>query len=149
LLYYKFATIKTGFIAGLIGTLGDAIIHASAFYLFKTTMIAHYISQLIFPYQKVTVSKFILGEIAHFLAGGVVGILFLHMLKTTGKNLAYGKGIALSIFFWIVHVAIIPKMVETRVFLYRTKLEALVDFIGLLLYGVLTIFYLVRIVSPK
>lgn len=137
-------SIKTGVIAGLLGTLGDALIHIIGFLLIRTSMTAHYISQLMFPHKEITLIRFIFGFSIHFFAGATVGVLLYFLFKITGKDYALLKGLGFGIIFWIVHVLVIPNLVEPRPFLFRTEIEALVDFVAHLAYGAIASIYLIK-----
>lgn len=138
------AGFKYGIYAGLLGTLGDAIIHLISFLLIGTSMTAHYISQLMFPHKEVILIRFVYGLSTHFFAGALVGIFLYLLLKISGKEYAILKGLGLGIFFWIIHVIVIPNIVEPRPYLFRTEIEAFVDLIAHLAYGAIGAFYLVN-----
>ncbi len=135
--------IKEGFLAGIIGVFGDFLIHGGGFLFFRTTMTSYYISQLIFPLQEVTTLKFLLASLMHLLAGAFVGVFLAIIIKLTGKDFPYLKGAGLGAVMWIVHVAVIPNIITTpRPVVFRTELEALVDLLGHIVYGLLAAVYL-------
>lgn len=137
-------TIRRGIIAGLLGSIGDEIIHIPAYFLLGTTTTAHYISQLIFPFQDVNLIRFMFGFVTHFFAGALIGVAFAIIMKKFGDDYAYYKGIGVAITLWIVHVVVIPNIVFPRPFLHRNEVETIVDLIGHLLYGIFATTYLVR-----
>lgn len=49
-------TVKQGILAGLLGTLGDGLVHWTAFFVLGATTTAHYIAQLIYPYKEPTIA---------------------------------------------------------------------------------------------
>ena len=137
-------TIRNGIIAGLLGSLGDDAIHLPAYFLLGTSTTAHYISQLIFPFKEVTLVRWGFGDATHWFTGALIGIILALIIKYSGSDYAYYKGIAVVITSWIVHVLLIPNMVQPRPYLFRSELEALVDLIAHVAYGILATFYLVR-----
>jgi hypothetical protein len=136
--------IKDGIIAGLVGVVGDFLVHGSGYLIFGASMTAHYISQLIFPFQEVTVYRFAVGLVTHFFAGPFIGILLALIYRYTGNDYPYLKGIGLGVLFWIIHVAGIPNLVETRPFIFRDDIEVVVDLLAHILFGILAAFYLLR-----
>ncbi|KJS21605.1 MAG: hypothetical protein VR72_09715 [Clostridiaceae bacterium BRH_c20a] len=145
----SYDTINDGIIAGLVGSLGDALIHAPAYLILGTSMTAHYISQLIFPFEEVTIIRFLIGFFTHFLAGAIVGITLALVFKFLGKDYPYLKGIGLGILLWVVHVVIIPNIVDPRPYLLRTPLESIVDLIAHTSYGIFATTYLLRVYPKK
>ncbi|MGI6227659.1 MAG: hypothetical protein ACOYJ1_15570 [Peptococcales bacterium] len=141
-------TIKDGVLAGLLGSIGDSLIHISAFFILGTSMTAHYIAKLIFPFEKITTIRFCIGVFTHFLAGAIVGIALALVFRFLGKDYPFLKGIGLSLLLWIVHVLVIPNIVEPRPYLFRTSLECIVDLVAHTSYGIFATAYLLR-VYPK
>ncbi len=135
-------SVKAGIFAGLLGTAADVLIHWSAFFAIGATTTAHYIYQLIFPFQDPTTFRLAIGVFTHFAAGSVVGVLLALIFKYFGKDYAFYKGIGLGIFFWVVHVAVIPNIVGARPFLFRTEVEAVVDLVAHISYGIVATLYL-------
>jgi len=134
-----------GFIAGFLGTLADEIVHWSAVYLeIAQSTTGHYISQLIFPHQAVILSKLLLGEVTHNIAGGILGIFMAFIFYYFGFRFALLKGIGLGIALWILHVAIIPNLVSPRPYLFRTFNEALVDMTAHFMWGLATAYFLLK-----
>jgi hypothetical protein len=68
---------KRGTLAGLLGTLADVFIHWSAYFVLGTTTTAHYIIQLMFPFQDATVFRLFYGLLTHFAAGALMGIILV------------------------------------------------------------------------
>jgi len=124
------------FIGGVLGTLGDMVVHWSSFF-FKVaeTTTGHYISQLIFPHQMVTLEKLLMGEFTHILAGGTLGVAITIILKISGFNYSVVKGLGFGSLMWIVHVLVIPNLVAPRPYLFRTFNEAVVDLISHIVWG--------------
>lgn len=141
-------TIKSGIIAGILGTVGDAFIHYPSYLLFGATT-GHYISQLIFPFQTVTTIMWAIGELTHFFTGAVVGVMFSLVYKIFGSDYAYYKGLGMAAVFWIVHVAVIPNLVSPRPIIYRSVTESIVDLTALVMYGFSAATYLTRISRNK
>ncbi|MGI6066266.1 MAG: hypothetical protein ACOYI2_07220 [Bacillota bacterium] len=139
-------TIQRGVVAGLFGIIGDIIVHGVAFLTLGTTTTGHYILQIIFPFSKVTVLKFGISEITHFIAGALVGIFIVLIFKYFGSDYPYLKGVGFSVFLWVVHVAFIPNLVSPnpRQYLHRTEMEAIVDLIAHSAYGVIVTMYLIK-----
>lgn len=122
--------------AGVLGTLGDDVVHWTAMLLkvVKSTT-GHYISQLIFPHQKVTLEKLLMGEFTHILAGGTLGVAIILILKISGFDYSVLKGSGFGAVMWIVHVVVIPNLVAPRPYLFRTFNEAVVDMISHVIWG--------------
>lgn len=131
------------FTGGVLGTLGDVVIHWLAVFLKITqSTTGHYISQLIFPHQPVTLGKLLMGEFTHFLAGGTLGVAVIIILKVSGFAYPILKGAGFGAVMWIVHVIIIPNLVAPRPYLYRTFNEAIVDMVSQLVWGGITARYI-------
>lgn len=111
-------TIQRGVVAGLLGIMGDIIVHGLAFLTLGTT----------------------------FIAGALVGIFIVLIFKYFGSDYPYLKGIGFSVFLWVVHVAFIPNLVSPnpRQYLHRTEMEAIVDLIAHIAYGFIVTMYLIK-----
>lgn len=128
--------IIVGFLGGVLGTLGDEVVHWAAVWLkIAQSTTGHYISQLIFPHQKVTLEKLLMGEFTHVLAGGTLGIFIVVIFKLSGYDFSIIKGIGFGAVMWIVHVIVIPNLVAPRPFIYRTFNEAIVDMVSHVVWG--------------
>ncbi|MDD2498583.1 MAG: hypothetical protein PHT78_05685 [Desulfitobacteriaceae bacterium] len=139
-------TVQRGVVAGILGIMVDIIVHGLAFLTLGTTMTGHYIHQLIFPFSKITGLTFGISEIAHFIAGALIGIFIVLIFKYFGSDYPYLKGIGFSVFLWVVHVAFIPNLVSPnpRQYLHRTEMEAIVDLIAHIAYGFIVTMYLIK-----
>lgn len=138
-------TITRGIIAGLWGTLFDSVVHISSFFIFHTTTTGHYIAKLAFPNMDVNLLRFSIGETMHYTAGAFVGIFLAYIFKFTGKDHPYLKGIGLGLILWIIHVIVIPNLINSpRPIIFRTELESIVDFIGHIFYGLAATIYLLK-----
>jgi len=134
-----------GFIAGLLGTLADEVVHWWAVYAgFARTTTGHYLSQLMFPHQEVILSKLLLGEFTHNIAGGILGIFLAFIFYLFGYRFALFKGIGLGIALWIVHVAIIPNLISPRPYIFRTFNESLIDMAAHFMWGLVAAFFLLK-----
>lgn len=142
-------TIKQGIIAGVLGSVGDVVVHWTAYFTLGTTTTSHYIAQLVFPFKEPTISRVLVGLAIHFFAGALVGVLLAFIFKYFGSDYAYYKGIGLGAVMWIVHVAVIPNMVGQRPFIFRTELETLIDLISHIAYGVIATVYWLRTSAGK
>lgn len=133
--------ILLGAMAGFIGTLADEIVHWTAVLsgIVQSTT-GHYISQLIFPHQPVTMPLLLMGEFTHLLAGAVLGLAVILIFKASGFDYAIIKGAGFGAAMWIVHVLIIPNLVAPRPYIYRTYNEAVVDMISHLVWGAIAAF---------
>lgn len=127
-----------GALSGLAGTLGDFAIHHLALFLLKTSTTAQYISQLLFPFEKVNWVRYLYGLGIHFFTGGLVGIILVELYRRYSDQYAYFKAVSLSLIFWITHVVVIPNIINlpNRPYLHRSELEALVDLLAHITYGV-------------
>jgi len=138
---------KDGMMGGLLGSLGDSIIHSLGFFILGTTTTYHYISQMIFPYQEITMVRFLFSFFTHLYSGAFVGIILAIIYRLIGYDYAYLKGMGLGLAFWIIHVIVIPNVVPARPYLFRTEVEAFVDFIAHIVYGGVTAYYLRRVMD--
>ncbi|MDT3699544.1 MAG: hypothetical protein RO469_08945 [Thermincola sp.] len=130
-------------IGGVLGTLGDEIVHWSAVLLKITqSTTGHYISQLIFPFQKVTLPRLLMGEFTHILAGGTLGIAIIIILKISGFEFAVIKGAGFGAVMWIVHVIVIPNLVAPRPYLFRTYNESIIDLVSHIVWGAITAWFI-------
>lgn len=131
--------VVKGMWAGIIGALGDAIIHKLSYFIFHTSTTAQYIASLIFHKAKFTDLEYIVGFLVHSTAGAVVGIFLALIFKYFGEKYAYIKGIGLGVFMWIVHIVIIPNIITApQAYIIRTAPETLVDLFAHLTFGMLT-----------
>lgn len=106
-------------IGGTLGTLGDEVVHLAAVCLkIAESTTGHYISQLIFPFQKVTLPKLLMGEFTHILAGATLGIAIVIILKISDYDFAIIKGAGFGAVMWIIHVIIIPNLVAPRPYIF-------------------------------
>lgn len=137
-------TVKQGAVAGLLGTLGDAIVHWFAFFILGTSTTAHYIAQLVYPHKAATVTRLLTGMVVHYMAGAFVGIVLVMIFRRLGSDYPYYKGLGFATVMWIVHIAIIPNLVSPRPYLFRSELETLVDFIAHAAYGIVATKYLLN-----
>lgn len=140
-------TIRQGVIAGILGTVGDAAIHWTAFIILGTTTTSHYISQLVFPMKDPTAIRLLVAEVVHFGAGAFVGVLLAMVYKFFRSDYPFYKGIGLGVIMWIVHVGIIPNLVAPRPYLFRTELETLIDLISHIVYGTIATIYWVKMTT--
>jgi hypothetical protein len=137
--------IIRGIKAGFWATIGDVVLHSLGFFIFKTTTTAQYISQLIFPLKEVTLIRYLYGELVHFGAGSLAGVVLALVLQKYGHEHPYYKGMGLGVLYWIVHIAVIPNIVNSpRPIVYRSELECLVDLLAHLSYGIISAFVLVK-----
>ncbi len=134
-----------GFIGGVLGTLADEVVHWSAVFLsIVQSTTGHYFSQLMFPHQEVILSKLLLGEVGHNIAGGILGIFMAFIFYFFGFRYALIKGIGLGIALWIVHVAIVPNLVSPRPYIFRTFNEALTDLAAHFIWGLFTSYFILK-----
>jgi len=138
------------FIGGILGTLGDEVVHWSAIILnIANTTTGHYLSQLIFPHQKVILEKLLMGEFTHILAGGTLGPVVLLILIISGFDYAIIKGCGFGAVMWIVHVVVIPNLVAPRPYIFRTFNEAIIDMLSHLIWGIITAWFISYYFSKK
>ncbi len=126
-----------------MGTLGDEVVHWIAVWLkFTQSTTGHYLSQLIFPHQHVTLPKLLMGEFTHILAGGTLGIVVFFILEISGYDYLVIKGGGFGVIMWIVHVAIIPNLIAPRPYIFRTFNEAIIDLVSHLVWGVIAAWFI-------
>lgn len=142
-------TIQKGVIAGLIGSVGDAAIHWPAYYIIGTSPTAFYISELIFPFKDLTLTRILIGLLVHIIAGAIVGVGLTLIILQFGIDYPYYKGIGTGILLWIIHIIVIPNLVTPRPYLFRTTSETIVDLVAHITYGSLATFFLVRTFKNK
>lgn len=137
-------SLLLGFVGGALGTLGDEVVHWSAVWLnIAQSTTGHYISQLIFPFQEVTLPKLLMGEFTHFLAGGVLGVAIVLILKISGRDFSIIKGAGFGAVMWIIHVIVIPNLVAPRPYIFRTFNEAIVDMVSHIVWGGITAWFVI------
>lgn len=137
--------VMVSFLGGALGTLADEVVHWSAFWLkIAKTTTGHYISQLIFPFQKVTFPKLLMGELTHILAGATLGIAIIIILKVSGYDFSIIKGVGFGAVMWIVHVIVIPNLVAPRPYIFRPFNDAIVDMISHIVWGGITSWFIVH-----
>lgn len=126
-------------LAGLAGALADALIHWGCVLagLIETTATnAYYMAALIFAGENATAGQLLLGQLAHLISGGVLGVAVSFLLSRSGRRWALVKGAALGAGFWLNHVIIIPSFAAARVRMEQTAPGVLVDLLGLIAWGV-------------
>ena len=121
-----------GMWAGILGTIfGDDLIHWSAYFIFKTSTTCHYITGLMFHTKKTTDLMSLVSWFVHLIAGAIVGVSLILVLKRFGEDRAYIKGLGVGLIMWIVHVVIIPNLIASvQPYVLRTPAEAIVDLIA-------------------
>lgn len=138
--------VKAGVIAGFLGTLGDIVIHKIGLFTIKTTTTSQYLAVLMFPAKDVNAFRYVIGFCAHLMAGAITGVLLVHVIKVCGRTHLYFKSISFGIFMWIIHVIIIPNIINSpRPIIFRTELESIVDFQAHLAFSVIAAYYLARV----
>lgn len=143
-------TIVKGSIAGIIGTIGDFIIHQCSLFLFGTSTTTHYIAQLVFHKEILQFSHNSVGFIIHFIAGALTGILLALIFNLSGKDHPFFKGIGLGLAMWILHVAVIPNIINTPLpIVIRNVAECYVDLASHVLFGILATLVLVKLTKQK
>lgn len=131
------------FLGGILGTLGDEVVHWSSVFLsLANSTTGHYISQLIFPNQTVTIEKLLMGEFTHIIAGATLGVALFIILKISGYDYHILKGVGFGTVLWILHVAIIPNLVFPRPYVYRTFNEAIIDLVSHIVWGGITAWFI-------
>jgi len=131
------------FTGGVLGTLVDEVIHWLAVWLkLAQTTTGHYLSQLIFPHQHVTLPKLLMGEFTHILAGGTLGIVVFLILELSGYDYLLIKGGGFGAIMWIFHVAIIPNLIAPRPFIFRTFNEAVIDLATHMVWGIIAAWFI-------
>jgi len=146
---YRDRLLATG-LAGLAGAIADMAIHWAGVLLRLGelhTVTGYYLAQIIFASTRVNNAQLILGELAHLLAGGTLGMAVLIMLRLSGRDYALAKGAALGAILWLNHVIIVPSFVAARISIIRSVSEVLIDLAALIAWGAVTAVILTRLLS--
>ena len=79
-----------------------------------------------------------IGVIAGFVTGSFVGVIAAFILKWTGNDYAWLKGMVVGLVLWLVHVAIIPNLMVPRVYSVLPPIMVLACFFLEAIYGLVT-----------
>ncbi|KJS13559.1 MAG: hypothetical protein VR67_04070 [Peptococcaceae bacterium BRH_c8a] len=137
-------TIMRGVLAGLFAAVADSLIGIAAYLELGTLTTAHYLSELIFPHHAVNLIRYGFGLIVHFIAAALLGVLLAIIFKHFGSDYAYPKGMGFGLILWVIYVLVIPNIVYPHLDLYHSEMEAGVDLIGHVVYGLVATYYLVK-----
>jgi hypothetical protein len=125
--------------AGFIGIIADELIEWPAFF-FKVSdsMTVHMISNIIYSTHQLNATQLIVGEIAHLIAGFVLGIVPFIFYRWSGKKYSILKGAGIGAGFWLNHSVLIPSFVEQRIHLIQTTPTLIIELIGIILWGIVS-----------
>jgi hypothetical protein len=126
-------------VAGLIGNLVDELVDFLAFFLkISDSTTPHFIASIIYSSHNLNFTQLIVGEIAHLLAGMVLGIIPLICYLWTGKKYALIKGAGIGAGMWLNHVVLIPSLVDHRIHLTLSTSSLFTELVSLTLWGMIS-----------
>lgn len=111
--------IFRGIIAGIIATLVYTALNWAlfAFGILPSTVV-HYAAVLLMPPPGTGINalSITMGAIGVFVAGSLLSVILAIILRRTGRDFAWLKGIGVGAILWPTHVALIPSAIIPRVF---------------------------------
>jgi hypothetical protein len=132
-------------IAGLIGILADEVIEWGAFLLKLTDRITiHMIGSIMYSSLQLNSTQILIGEVAHLIAGFVLGIIPLVFYLWSGKEYPVLKGAGIGAGLWLNHSIFIPSFVDARIHLIPTTASLIVELIAITLWGIASYGFIVR-----
>ena len=126
-------------VAGLIGLLVDELVNLLSFLLkIIDSTTPHFIASIIYSTHSLNIAQLVIGEIAHFIAGAVLGIIPLIFYLWSGKKYSLIKGAMIGAALWLDHVVIIPSLVDHRIHLTLSTPSLFVELVSLILWGIVS-----------
>jgi hypothetical protein len=125
--------------AGFIGILANQCFEWLAF-LFGIcdSMTVHMIGNIIYSSQQLNAAQLLVAEIAHLIAGFILGIVPFIFYRWSGKQYPILKGAGIGAGLWLNHAVLIPSFVEQRIHLIQTTSTLIVELIGIILWGIIS-----------
>jgi len=142
----KFKTWTCGFIAGTLSTI-ILIVISSTLYLTGVIPISitEYAARFILdiPDESMHIGRWIVGVITNFSLGGVFGVFFAYIHKTTGPEESKIKMIGLTCILWFFQLAIVPAL-DRNMAKFSTYDTAIAYYIIYLIWSVSASFIIQR-----
>lgn len=131
--------------AGFLGILADEFIEWLAF-LFKIvdSVTIHMIGNIIFSAHQLNVPQLIIAEIAHLIAGFVLGLIPFAFYLWAGPKHSLLKGMGIGAGLWLNHAVFIPSLVDGRVHLIPTIMSLIVELIAIIVWGIVSFGFIVK-----
>ena len=125
--------------AGFFGILADELVEWTAFLLnISDSMTIRMIAKVIYSTHQLNVIQLITGEIAHLIAGFILGIIPFVFYLWSGKKYPIVKGVGIGAGLWLNHAVLIPSLVDHRIHLMTTTSTLIVELIGIILWGIVS-----------
>jgi hypothetical protein len=135
--------------AGLLGILVDqALEWGAVLFKFTDSMTSHMLAMIIYSSHQLSTGQVIIGEIAHLIAGFVLGIVPYGFYRWSGKSYPIVKGAGIGAGMWLNHSVLIPCFVDPRIHLVPTTATLIVELIGIVAWGIVSYAAIVRWDSP-
>jgi hypothetical protein len=132
-------------VAGLIGIIADELIEWTTFLLkISNSITIHMIGSIIYSSPKLTATQLIVGEIAHLIAGFVLGIIPLAFCLWSGEKYPILKGAGIGAGLWLNHAVLIPSFVESRIHLIQNTPTLIVELFGIILWGIVSYSFIAK-----
>ncbi|KAF1084898.1 hypothetical protein SPSYN_01034 [Sporotomaculum syntrophicum] len=143
-------TIVRGSIAGLIATVLYGIVN---WVLYITDILpstaVHYAAVLITPPgTSLTTMPMISGIIAFMIAGTFVGVILSYVIRWTGDDYAWLKGLGIGAVLWPIHTAILPGLIAPHLYQTLPPTMVLASFVLSSLWGV-TVGFILQYLARK
>jgi predicted neutral ceramidase superfamily lipid hydrolase len=131
--------------AGFLGILADEFIEWLAFLLkLCDSMTIHFIGNIIFSSYFLSSTQLIISELAHLIAGFILGIIPLYFYRWSGQKYPLFKGAGIGAGMWLNHAVLIPSFVDPRIHLIQTTSALIVELIGIILWGIVSYLFIVK-----
>jgi hypothetical protein len=125
--------------AGFLGILADEFIEWLALLLkICNSNTVHMISSIVYSSYQLTATQLIVGEIAHLIAGFILGIVPFIFYLWTGSKYSILKGAGIGAGLWLNHTVLIPSFVDQRIHLIQSTTSLIVELIGIILWGIVS-----------
>jgi hypothetical protein len=134
--------------AGFLGILVDEFVEWLAFLLkFCDSMTIHFIGNIIYSSLFLNSTQLIISEVAHLIAGFILGIVPLFFYRWSGPKYPVLKGAGIGAGMWLNHAVLIPSFVDSRIHLIQTTPALIVELIGIILWGIVSYLFIVKIIQ--
>ncbi|TGE39755.1 hypothetical protein E4K67_01810 [Desulfosporosinus fructosivorans] len=137
-------TLMRGSIAGLIATIVYGVINWILFMLgVLPSTLTHYAAVFITPPgTAISTLPLFLGVVSNIMAGSFAGVILTYLLKWTGYDYAFIKGIGISLVFWPVHTTFFPTLIGPRLYETLSPIMVLSTLVLSILWGIVTVLVL-------
>ncbi len=136
--------------AGFIGILADEFIEWLAFLLkICDSNTIHMISNIIYSSHQLNATQLLIGEIAHLIAGFILGIIPFAFYYWSGGKYCILKGAGIGAGLWLNHAVIIPSFVEPRIHLVSSTATLITELAGITLWGIVSFLIIVKLDCQK